>query len=68
MVSNSKRDLSGHKEEVFYTKGSEALKQVVKRACPVPGDIQCQAGPGSEQPNLAIGVPVHCRGLGLDDL
>ena len=27
-----------------------------------------QAGPGSEQPDLAVDVPVHCRGDGLDDL
>jgi len=24
--------------------------------------------PGSEQPNLVVDVPVHCRGVGLDDL
>ena len=35
---------------------------------PVPGDIQCQAEPGSEHPNLAVDVPVHCRAIGLDDL
>ena len=27
-----------------------------------------QAGLGSEQPDLAVDVPVHCRGDGLDDL
>ena len=31
----------------------------------IPGDIQGQAGRGSEQPDLAVGVPVHCRGIGL---
>jgi len=31
--------------------------------CPVPGDIQGQVGQGSEQPDLAIDVPVHCREL-----
>ena len=25
-------------------------------------------GQGSEQPDLAVGVPVCCRGVGLDDL
>ena len=35
---------------------------------PIPGDIQGQAGPGSEQPDLAMGVPVHCRRVGLDVL
>jgi len=38
-----------------------------KSRCPIPGDIQCQAGQSSEQPDLAVGVPVHCR-VGLDDL
>jgi len=23
---------------------------------------------GAEQPDLAVGVPVHCRGVGLGDL
>ena len=27
-----------------------------------------KAGYGSEQHELAVGVPVHCRGVGLDDL
>jgi len=35
---------------------------------PSLGDVQGQAGPGSEQPDVAVGVPVHCRGFGLDDL
>ena len=35
---------------------------------PVPGDIQGQGGWGCEQSNLAIDVPVYCRGIGLDDL
>ena len=35
---------------------------------PTPGNIQGQAGPGFVQPHLAVGVPVHCRGVGLDDL
>jgi len=36
--------------------------------CPVPEDIQGQAGMGSEQPYLAVGIPVQCRGVGLADL
>ena len=28
--------------------------------------MQGQAGPGSEKPDLAVGVPVHCKGVGLD--
>ena len=31
---------------------------------PVPGDIQDQAAWGSEQPDLVVGVPVHCREVG----
>jgi len=27
-----------------------------------------QSKPGSEQTNLAAGFPVHCWGVGLDDL
>jgi len=29
--------------------------------------IAAQAGPGFEQPDQAADVPVHCRGIGLDD-
>ena len=56
--------------KIFYNKGSEALALVAQRrgGCPIPGDVQCQAGWGSEQPDLAVGVPVHCRGVGLDGL
>jgi len=35
---------------------------------PIPGDTQEQAGWGSEQPDVAVGVPVHRRGVGLGDL
>ena len=30
------------------------------------GNIQDQAGQGSEQPDLAEDVPTFCRGIGLD--
>ena len=48
----------------------EALAQVTQRCggCSVPGDTQGQAGWGSEHPDRAVGVPVHCRGIGLDVL
>ena len=36
--------------------------------CCTPGDIQGQAGCGSEQPDLAADVPVHGRGVGLTGL
>ena len=29
---------------------------------------QGQVGRGSEQPDLAEGIPAHCRGAGLDGL
>ena len=60
----------GCKENVFYNKGGEALAQVAQRGggCPIPGDTQGQTGQGSEQSNLAVSAPVHCRGVGLDGL
>ena len=36
--------------------------------CPIPGNIQGQAGRGSEQPGLVKVVPAHCREVELDDL
>ena len=35
---------------------------------PVLGDAQNQAGQGSEQSDLAVDVPAHCRKDRLDDL
>ena len=32
--------------------------------CPIPGDTQGQAEGGCEQPDLAVGVPVRCKGVG----
>ena len=44
------------------------MSRVTQRGggCPIPGDIQGQVGWGSEQPALAVGVAVHCRGVGLE--
>lgn len=36
--------------------------------CPIPGYIQGQAGQRTEQPDIAIGVPIHCSGVGIGDL
>ena len=36
--------------------------------CPIHGNIQGQAGWGSEEPGLVEDTPPHCRGAGLDDL
>ena len=33
---------------------------------PIPGDVQGLAGQGSEQPDPAVDVLVHCRGVGTD--
>jgi len=46
------------------------VAQAAKRVdgCPIPGDIQGQAGQGSEQCDPAVGVPVQCKGAGLDNL
>jgi len=59
-----------YKEEIFYSEGGETLEQVAQRSgrCPIPGNIQAQAGRGSEQPDLVGGVPVYCRSAGQDDL
>ena len=54
----------------FYSKGGEALLLVAQRCGrrPILGDIQGQTGPGSEQLDLPVDVPVHCEGVGVDDL
>ena len=36
--------------------------------CPIPGHSRGQARQGSGQSDLAVGVPAHCRRVGLDDL
>jgi len=58
------------KKKVFYNRSNEALEQVAWRSggCSVPAETQGQAGQGYEQPYLAVGIPIHYRGIGLDDL
>lgn len=48
----------------------EALAQIALKGggCTIPGNIQSQVGQGSEQPHLVEDVPVHCRGIEIDDL
>jgi len=55
---------------MFYSEGGETLEQVAQRGarCLTAGNIQGQAGRGSEQPDLLVDVPAHCRGVGHDDL
>lgn len=36
--------------------------------CPMPGNVQGQAGQGSQQTDLVKDVPDYCRGITLDDL
>ena len=60
-----KRFRLGMRKKGFYNQGGETLAEVDQRGggCPIPGDTQGQAGWGSEQPDGAVGVPAHCRGL-----
>ena len=47
------------------------LEQIIIQRCggsSIPGDNQSQVGQGSEQPDLAVGAPVHCRAVGVDVL
>ena len=52
----------------YYSKNNEALEQVAQKCggSPVSGDIQGQAGPGSEQPDPTVDVPFHHRVVGLE--
>jgi len=54
----------------LHSVGGKALKQAALRCgwCPIPRDIQGEAGSGPRQSDLAVDVPVHCRGVGLDDI
>ena len=60
------------KKAFIYNKGGDVLTQVAQRGggSPIPGDIQGQAGWGSEHLDLTVGVqvPIHCRGVRLDGL
>jgi len=59
-----------HRTRGKCSKGHEVLEQVAQRGdgSLVLGEVLSQAGLGSEQPGLAVGVPVHCRGAVLGDL
>ena len=49
----------------FFTRGGDALEQVVQGGCgcPIPGGIRGQAGCGSGQPGVVVGDPAHSRGV-----
>jgi len=45
-----------------YNKSSEALAHTAQRGGgPIPRGAEGQAGWGSEQPDVAVGVPAHCE-------
>jgi len=54
----------------FYNKDDEELAQAAQGGggCPIPAETQGQAGWGAEHPDVALGAPVHCRGVGQDGL
>ena len=58
------------RKDFFYHEGGETLAQVAQRGgrCPIPGNIQGQAGRGSEQPDVVEDVPAPCTGVELDNL
>lgn len=59
----------GHKEEVFYHEGGEALKQVLQSCgCPMIGSVQGRVGQDFEQPGLLKDIPAHDRRVGRFDL
>jgi len=47
-----------YKEKIFYSEDGEALEQITQRhsGSPIRGDTKDQAGPSSEQPDLAVVV------------
>ena len=52
----------GYEEKVFYNKSGEALEARSLETFKVRLDGD------SEQCDLAVGVPVHCRGVGSEEL
>jgi len=56
------------RKKFFTIRVVKQWNMLSRDAVDVSGDIWGQAGRGSEHPNLAVGVPVHCRGVGLDGL
>jgi len=55
------------RKKFFYNKSGEEMEEVAQRGGGYPafGDIQDQAGPSSELPDLAVELPVRSRGVGL---
>lgn len=51
----------------FFTQSDESLGHIAQTSCGCPVSVQGQPGWGFEQSGLVEGVPVHSRGLALDD-
>ena len=55
----------------FFTIGVVRHRNVFAQGaggCSMPGDTPGQTGQASEHPDRAVGVLVHCRGVGLDGI
>ena len=63
LVESSVQERNG---PVFFNSSGKALEQVDEIGdCPI---LEESGKTGSEQPDLSVDDPVHCRGVGLDDL
>ena len=60
------KQLTLDEEEIVYSEGGEALKQVDQRSCtyPIPGGIEDQIGWGPEKPDLMNANFVQSRMFG----
>lgn len=69
-LSEKKIDQTRYKEEIFCSQDGETLEQAAQKCgeCLVSGNIQGQAGQGSEQPEVVEDIPVHCSEVRLSDL
>ena len=57
-----------YKEEDFYNKGGRAVALFAQRGGGAPSLRYPRLGNGALSTDGAVGVPVHCRGAGLNDL
>jgi len=63
---------SSFAREVWKTESASTEEEEWEEGSPegptAAGHLQSEAGSGYGQPDLAVDVPVHCRGVGIDDL